>query len=101
MMNNLNELDLCNDLTMTPNQLDTQFEQFGYEEIYGGVLRNIVIKVGDCLSKTFKPNLLSSPKITDFAEMHVIVGSTHCFKKSVMNSFGKPRKKCLIYISAL
>ena len=105
----------CTDLTMIPNQLDSKFEMFGPDERNEGTLRSTIIETGENWTKKFKQNLLSKVKkiiLTDdkkkeehnkafdlldalsksgvlpmsHSEMHIVIASTHCFDKSVVNT---------------
>merc|ERR1719330_889026 len=88
---------------------------FGDDEKYGGALRSTTIKTADCWTKKRKQNILSKlesisltserqkterQKALDLldalsrsgvlpmshAELHVVIASTHCFDKSIVNA---------------
>jgi hypothetical protein len=107
--------DKCTDLTKIPSTLDSKFELFGADEKYGGALRSTIIKTGESWTKKHNLNLLSKQQQSiltsdvkkaernkafdlldalsrsgvlpmSHAELHIIIASTHCFDKSVVNT---------------
>jgi len=115
-VNELQDTRLHNDLTKMPKRIDARFEQISKDDVYGGTVRSTTLKTNDHLwTKKFQANLLSTQQsvalnstmlktekdkafdLLDalsrsgslpiaFAELHVIVASTHCFEKSVVNT---------------
>jgi hypothetical protein len=103
------------DLTKLPQILDSQFEMFSNDERYGGALRSTIVKSDEVWTKKYKKNLLSELETVylnsdkkkaernkafdlldalsrsgvlpmSHSELHVIIASTHCFDKSVVNT---------------
>lgn len=105
----------CTDLTKIPNILNSKFELFGSDEKYGGALRSTIINTSESWTKNFRHNLLSklqkSALTSDMkkaernkafdlldalsrsgglpmshSELHIVIASSHCFDKSVVNT---------------
>ena len=103
------------DLTAIPKLLDSKFEMFGADESYGGALRSTIIKPSKYWTKKHQKNLLTKLESTNMSsddqkvernkafdlldalsrsgdvplshsELHIIIASTHCFDKSVVNT---------------
>jgi len=103
------------DFTKIPKTLDSVFEQFSNDEAYGGVLRTSKLNVGDTWEKASQPNLLSKKQTRNVqppqqrseknkafdlldalsrsgslpisaGELHIIITTTHCFEKSVVET---------------
>jgi len=103
------------DLTSIPRQLDSKFEMFGADDNYGGAIRSTTIKASHQWTKKHQKNLLTKlvaksmssddqrverNKAFDLldalsrsgdvpmshSELHIMIASTHCFDKSVVNT---------------
>lgn len=110
-----NQIKNSSDLTSIPKLLDSKFELFGADESYGGALRSTTVKTSEHWMKKHQKNLLAKleeikmssndqraerNKAFDLidalsrggvvpmshSELHIIIASTHCFDKSVVNT---------------
>lgn len=99
------------DYTKIPTQLEERFDKFDENN----ALRPTIINIGETWSKTFQKSLLSEPENTqvysseqekeknkafdlldaltksgaltvDYATLHVVIASTHCFDKSIVRT---------------
>merc|ERR1719242_1796771 len=103
------------DLTSIPQQLDSKFEMFGADDNYGGAIRSTTIKASHQWTKKHQKNLLTKLVVKSMSsdeqrvernkafdlldalsrsgdvpmshsELHIMIASTHCFDKSVVNT---------------